>query len=272
MRCFVVKTGLMVIMAILIMGISGCDLLEGVNKIDYPAELLTYEVPGNPITLQLGFEFFDQTPDSSGVNLSLERQNGNLIIILEGTKEGSEGQGYFSNLFTLNLGEIKQPEFTIYFEDGKDNQEDVSFFYGDSSYYYDDVEAGWPDKIVVIDTSRNNGRRLFTDMLLVETGYASEQEALITTLKEDVLGLGAVEVALEQGSYSIFKIDGEGNVTGHRENSSEWKTAGFDATGSMIFTYDGDTLLLDDLYVFYADTITLSIRMGSGFDRYNWEE
>jgi hypothetical protein len=268
MKRFVAFLGLMaVILALSI----GCEFLEGVNKIDYPAELVTYEVPGDPITLELAFEFFDQTPDSSGVNLSLDRQNGNLIILLEGTKEGSEEQGGFSNLFTLNLGEITLPEFTIYFQDGKDNEEDVSFFYGDSSYYYDDVEAGWPDKIVFIDTFQNNGRRLFADMLLVETGYASGQEDLITTLKEEVLGLGAVEVALEQGSYSIFKIESEGEVTGHRENSPEWKTAGFDATESMIFTYDGDTTLLDDLYTSYADTITLSIRMGSGFDRYNWE-
>lgn len=271
MKRLVLRAGLMVILAILIIGVSGCDLFEGVNKIDYPAEMVTYEVPGDPITLVLAFEFFDQTPDSSGVNLSTERQNGDLIILLEGTKEGSEEQGSFSNLFTLNLGEIKQPEFTIYFQDGKDNEENVSFFYTDSSYYYDDVEAGWPENIVVIDTLQNNGRRLFADMLLVETGYASEQEDLITALKEDVLGLGAVEVVLEQGSYSIFKIESEGKVIGHRENSPEWKTAGFDSTQSMIFTYDGDTTLLDELYTSYADTITLSIRMGSGFDRYNWE-
>ena len=269
MKRFVAFWGLM---AVILALSTGCEFLEGVNRIDYPAELVTYEVLGDPITLELAFEFFDQTPDSSGVNLSTERKNGDLIILLEGTKEGSEEQGCFSNLFTLNLGEIELSEFTIYFEDGKDSEEDVSFFYGDSSYYYDDVEAGWPDKIVVIDTSRNNGRRLFADMLLLETGYASEQEALITALKDEVLGLGAVEVALEQGSYSIFKIDSEGNVTGHREDSPEWKTAGFDATQSMVFTYDGDTTALADLYGLYADTIALSIRMGSGFDRYDWEE
>lgn len=272
MKRFVVLLGLMVWAAALF---TGCELIQGDNKIQYPISYRFYEIPGNPITLEFYFDFIDETPDTSGVIYAWGTSNDTLWFSIKPTT-GEEEQGGFHNLIVQNIDTLSLNDWTLAFEGKLGKREYYTLIVEDSFYSFPSeasfIMAG-ADEPVVSYYGPQSLYRLFPDMLLVETGLYTGEGALLDALKASLVDAGAVAVTLHGGDFSIFEVDSAGVPAGDRETSTTWSIYGnFDQTASVVYSFLGDTLVLDSIYNLYADTIpALSIRMGSGFDRYNWE-
>ncbi|MBN2379179.1 hypothetical protein JXM67_05200 [candidate division WOR-3 bacterium] len=245
----------------LFLGVS-CEVFEGRNKIQYPVDMSAIEVPGDTITLEFRFEFFDETPDSTGIGLSADWNGSELNILLRGNEEGDEDAGSFSNIRYLNVGRPENGTYTVTFEGEKQRTEQFSLTVTDSAFSADDFAGD------LVNLYWDNDRRLFTDMLLVEIGYMIEEEPVVTFVRDSLVALGAVEITLPEGSYSIFAVESDGTAKGSRVESPDWKTAGFDGSVSLLFSYEGKESALDEVFTTYDDDLAaLSIRTGRGFDR-----
>lgn len=269
MKRFVVVTGLL--MGIAILAALGCGLFPGVNKIQYPVSYYYYENPGDSITLSVYVLFYDQTPDTSGVLFNADQSNDTIWIQVR-EDYGTEEQGSFSNLFYKDVGVVESGNYKMVLIGKEGLREGFDLTVTDSSYELDggagevgggagEVGEFWGEVVL---------RRLFADMLLVEIGLVEGEnaDAFITSLGD----VGATSLTLAEGHYSIFEI-ADGDVDGNREVSETWLIYGnFTSTQSLIYTFAGDTALLDSVYTeFEGDISALSIRSGNGFDRYNWE-
>ncbi|MEA3310675.1 MAG: hypothetical protein U9Q76_00465 [candidate division WOR-3 bacterium] len=262
MKRVVVRTGLMVSLALLLVAISGCDLFEGVNKIEYPFTYRLYETPGSPVSLIISLEFFDETPDTDGVDHQWELRGDTIWTLLKGNNEGDEVSGSHSNVLPEDIGALENGNYTLLFED-KDGEQDAFVLAVKDSIYLVEGEG----EEVALYYGTDTLHRLFENMLLLEMAYDSSQAPHSDSLKEALTALGAAGTALEPGFYSIFSVDSQGEVAGARITGDP----GY-LDAAVLFTYDGDTTELANLYEAYKDDIAaLSIRTGSGFDRYNWE-
>lgn len=207
-------------------------------------------------------EFFDETPDTDGVDHEWELRDNTIWILLKGNKEGDEVSGSHSNTLPVDIGALEIGEYSLLFEGENEEQEEFILTVKDSIY----LVEGEGEEVALyygVDTLH----RLFENMLLLEMAYDTSQAPYSDSLKEALTALGAAETALEPGFYSIFSVDSQGEVTGTRITGDP----GY-LDAAVLFTYDGDTTELANLYEAYKDDIpALSLRMGSGFDRYNWE-
>lgn len=278
MKRFVVLLGLMVGVAALF---TGCEILQGENKIQYPVSYRFYEVPGNPITLVFYFDFIDETPNTSGVVYTWGKSNDTLWFSIKPTK-GDEEQGGFSNLIQTNVDTLAPGDWTLAFEGKLGVREYYTLTVTDSFYGFSSGGGYMPPVIMsaaagespVVDYyGPTRLYRLFPDMLLVEVGLYTGEEPLLDAVNASLVDAGALPVTLHEGDFSIFEVNAAGVPAGDRETSSTWYVYGnFASNASLVYTFAGDTMLLDSIYNLYADTVpALSFRSGSGFDRYNWE-
>lgn len=267
MKRFVVPAAAL---GILFFSLSGCDIFKGVNKISYPMTFWISEAIGDPISFEIRFEFSDQTPDTSGINYSSEIKGDTISILIEGTSEGTEGEGYFANELVFNLGQIPAGSYVLHIESNNSKADNFELTVADSLYTIKEANIG---KIALSYTS-DTLRRFFADMLLVEIGGDTTTiKRMSDTLTSELTTSGATKLAPLAGNYSFFEVNAAGRIFGNRERSDSWQIySGFDTTACMLFKYTGDTIGLSAFYDIYKDTIPgFSVRTGAGFDRCNFE-
>ncbi len=265
---------------LLILGVLGmvlvlsCSWLDWHNDIEYPAEFfMLHETPGDPITFSFAFRFQDQTLDTSGVELKWEKRGSDTLwFSLKGTDGDIDYKGSYRTQIEVNVGVLENGNYTLLFEGEGRDKDTFTFEVEDSLYrFVDTSDSG--DVVYHPRVQYDTLRRLFPDMLLVEAApWNSEQSYLFDTLKAAVLETGAMELDVTPGDYSIFTLNEFHFLSG--DVSEGW----YDAINTgligyaevLLFTYDGDTLVLDKVFDTYVDSFfpALSIRKGSGFDRY----
>jgi hypothetical protein len=260
------RIALLTVLGGLILLSLSCELpppLDTYNDIEYPVGFgLLREQPGDPITLIFAFCFQDETLDTSGVDFDWSKRGDTLWFLLKGKDGEIDHNGPYRSRLDVNVGALEKGSYTLLLEGERGAQDTLTLTVEDSVYYlsgYDgEVAKPW-----AYDTLR----RLFPDMLLVEVGA---RESGIDSMKQDLVELGGVECHVAVGSYSMFKAVSFDTfwVYGDRASSDEWSW-NLDFAGSLLFTYDGDTMRLDSLFNSPSvDVGALSMRMGNGFDRY----
>lgn len=273
MKRFVVASVMMLGAMVVAVCLAGCDILEGQNKIAYPLNFMFYEIPGDTVKLTFDFSFSDQTPDESGIDSSWDLTAGNLHFLIDGNNEGDEEQGYFENVLLFDVGVLDAGNYTVQIESGKETVDEYGFTVAESSYIILEPEEVQISYFIGYDTLY----RIFPDWLLLEVGYdTTEAEPVrLDSLKSVLENAGATPFIPRDGDYALLTVEG-GLVIGDRESSTRWAVYGpniFDLSMSVLYSYAGDTLTLDGIYQTYMDSImVVSLRMGNGFDRYDWEE
>jgi hypothetical protein len=257
-------------MGILILTLAGCDIFKGANKIAYPMTFWISEAIGDPISFEIRFEFSDQTPDTSGISYSSEIKGDSIKILIEGTSEGTEGEGYFANDLLFDFGQIPAGSYVLHIESNNSKADNFELTVADSIYTIKEANIG---KVALSYTS-DTLRRFFADMVLVEMGGdTSLIKRMSDTLNNVFTAFSGTKLSPRPGNYSFFEVNAAGRILGNREQSDSWQIySGFDSTACLLFKYPGDTVALSAIYGFYGDSIPgFSIRTGAGFDRCNYE-
>lgn len=250
--------------------LSSCDIFKGINKIALPMELWIYEGVGDPITCNMHFFFSDLTPDTSGIEDTAYISGSTVNVIIKGTNDGELDQAYSYNDIYFDFGQIPQGSYTLHVETNNSKADDFEFTVAESVYVVKDIKTGK----VAMGYGSDTLRRLFPDMLLVELGMDTASiRRRVDTLTSRLALIDGTKADLSAGSYSIFAVSSEGRITADREQSENWQIySGFDTTTCVVYKFTGDTADLSAFYELYKDTVPgFSLRLGSGFDRCNFE-